>query len=51
MTEQPETGSDDQMTDEQREELERQSDVAEAEEVEEERKTEAQPVDGEDEPA
>ena len=44
-----EPGSDAQMTDEQRDELQRQSDVAEAEEVEEERRTAAAPV--EDDPA
>jgi len=43
----PEPGSDEQMTDEQRAELEHQADVAEAETVEEERRTAAQPDDGE----
>jgi len=46
-----EKGSDDQMTPEQRAEVQRRADLAEAEVVEEERKTEAQPVDGEDQPA
>jgi len=39
-----ETGSDNQMTPEQREELEHRSDLQEAEELEEERKTEAAPA-------
>jgi hypothetical protein len=44
-----EQGSDDQMTPEQREEVARRAELDEAETVEEERKTEAQPV--EDDPA
>ena len=43
-------GSDAQMTDEQRKEAERQFDLARAADVEEERKTQAQPVRDDDLP-